>query len=48
MDSRTLDYLLAPAPLMRPSEVDPYLSVAPAPEIWALGRDDAIGSQIGR
>ena len=31
MDSRTLDYLLAPAPLMRPSEVDPYLSVAPAP-----------------
>jgi len=31
MDSRTVDYLLAPAPLMRPSEVDPYLSVAPAP-----------------
>ena len=29
MDSRTLDYLLAPAPLMRPSEVDPYSSVAP-------------------
>jgi len=30
MDSRTLEYLLTPAPLMRPCEVDPYLSVAPA------------------